>query len=1680
MMRAPRLFRVANLAAAALIMLLAAGAHAAAGVSVSSISPNTGSLAGGTFVSITGSGFQSGTPVTVTIDGVPLTGVTVVSDTEITGTTGSDTTLGTPTVSSVSPNSGPTSGGTRITISGSNFGRTSDVVVTAGSNSGTLSGGYVYDAVTAVTVGGSTADPALFGVTNSTTLTVVTPPGIAGIASVLVETTGGNSGGSGNNLFAYTPGTPSVTAVGPTFGLTAGGNTITFTGSNFVPGTYTGNVSATTFTIGGNAVTSVLCTSTTSCTGTVPAGSAGAADVTVTTEGTSGIFGFPNFSDAGYLYLYIAPTTPVVGSVSPATGSTVGGTQVTISGSGFTGATSVTFGSQVITAFQINSDGSISLDTPANTAGPVNVSVTVTVPGSGTTLTGTGTNLFTYTQPAPIVTSIAPSTGSTAGGTAVTIIGQYFTNGTSTPTPAVSAVTIGGAAVTSFTVVNDGEITAVTAAHAAASGLAVQVTTPSGTGTGVAPSGVYTYGTPAPTISSVSPNSGSISGGQSVTITGQYFTGATTVTFGGTAATGFTVNSDTSITATTPAHTAGIVDVAVTTAAGGTGTGTDLYSYAASPPTVATISPTSGPPVGGTAVTITGTNFTGTPQVTIGGVAASQVTVINSKTLTAVTPAGTGSNVPVIVTTSFGSSTAADIYSYTAQTPPAAAPTVSSVSPPSGPLSGSTPVTINGTNFTGATSVTFGGNAATNVAVNANGTQITALTPAGTALGFVSVSVTTPAGTGALANAFQYVAAIPTVTLVSPNSGTTSGGNVVFITGTNFTPSATVTFGSIGATNVTFITSSNIQATVPAGTAGPVTVTVRTSAGAGTGSYTYVAQSPPTVTEISPNGGSITNGGNSAGGSLVTITGTNFINVTSVTIGGITVTPTVTSTLSMTAVTPPHAPGAVDIVVTTSAGSGTGSKLFTYVAGGPTVTAISPPSGSTAGGTGVTITGTNFYTVTDVMIGDSPATSVTVVSPTEIMATTPVGTAGLASVVVTTPAGTGTGTNLFTYLGPPTVTGISPNQGTTLGSTPVTITGTNFVTGASVTIGGSPATSVTVTNPNTITAVTPTHAAGPVNVVVTTPAGSGTGTGVFTFVAPGSPTVTAVLPSTGPPGGGTSVTITGTNFTGATAVMFGSANAKSFTVNSATSITATSPSGSGTVNLIVTTALGTSATGTGGQFSYAKVTPTLTLSSSPNPSVLGQAVTFTAKVTGASPTGIVTFTENGQVLGTATLSAGVATFTIATLAVGQDAITASYGGDANNAADPETVIQTVNGSSDSARLRQMQLAAMPVEASISSQAITGAIDNAIGSGFSGVCSGVPTPNGSGFSYCFDGSPQADNASPGAAQQAQIGSLPAPQQAASAKVDNDFAALSYTNGLPGTRWDGPQDITPQGGTSQDTRLAGDLALRPTPLKATPYAPPAEWLAWVDVRFTDYQQNSVGNDLKDLQGNTMFGLTRRFSSHFLIGVTGGYENFNFTSQAYNGVLRGQGGTAGGYVGWQFGHLRAEAAGTWSEIFASASSGAASANFTGTRVLGFGGLTGTFAWFDTVFEPSAQVYTAWEHENGYTDSLGTQQGANIFDTGRGSGGVKVSHAFPVSDGSIAPYVGFYGDYYFTMNNTSAGTGVTTPVPILQGWAGRATGGITTTFHNGAQLSAGGEYSGIGNNTQIWTVTVRGSVPF
>jgi hypothetical protein len=346
----------------------------------------------------------------------------------------------------------------------------------------------------------------------------------------------------------------------------------------------------------------------------------------------------------------------------------------------------------------------------------------------------------------PVVKKVKPATGPIAGGTVVKIKGKRFTK--------VKKVLFGTTKITNVQVKNPRKLIVVAPPHAAGT-VSVRVVTKSGKSkrSGKA---LFTYfgspQVPVPfTVSGLTPTSGPAEGGTTVDITGTGLAPTTAVSFDGTAAT-FTVLSDTKVRAVTPAHAGGAVPVRVHTPQGTSAALTFTYeAVATSPPVVALVSPLTGPETGGTAVTVTGTGFTGATAVSFDGVAAT-FTVDSDTSISATTPAHAAGPVAVSVTTPLGTSTVPGLFTYLPLPP---IPLVVLVTPPVGSSAGGTAVTITGTGLTGATAVLFGGTAATSFTVDSD-IQITATTPAHAA-GPVDVAVTTPGGTSTLPGLFAYL-----------------------------------------------------------------------------------------------------------------------------------------------------------------------------------------------------------------------------------------------------------------------------------------------------------------------------------------------------------------------------------------------------------------------------------------------------------------------------------------------------------------------------------------------------------------------------------------------------------------------------------------------------------------------------------------------------------------------------------------------------------------------------------------------------------------------------------------------------------------------------------------------------------------------------------------------------------
>jgi len=323
--------------------------------------------------------------------------------------------------------------------------------------------------------------------------------------------------------------------------------------------------------------------------------------------------------------------------------------------------------------------------------------------------------------------------------------------------------------------------------------------------------------------------------------------------------------------------------------------------------------------------------------------------------------------------------------------------------------------------------------------------------------------------------------------------------------------------------------------------------------------------STPTLTAINPNQGP------TSGATSVTLTGTALTTATAVKFG--TTNATSFTVLSDTTVvaTAPAGSGAVQVTAVTPGGTSNG-VTYTYRAV-PTVSSVSPNQGTVTGGTSVTLTGAHFVSATAVKFGGVAATSFTVVSDTQITAVAPPGSAGPVTLTVTTVGGTSTDTVYYYYIAVPTVSGVAPIQGPAAGGTSVTVTGAHFVTATAVKFGTTAATSFTVVSDTQITAVAPAGSAGPVTVTVTTVGGISNST-AYTYLP--APTLTSLAPNHGPTSSGASVTLTGTGLTTTTAVNFGATAATAFTIISDTTVVAQAPSVSGSVQVTVATAGGTS------------------------------------------------------------------------------------------------------------------------------------------------------------------------------------------------------------------------------------------------------------------------------------------------------------------------------------------------------------------------------------------------------------------------------------------------------------------------------------------------------------------------
>ena len=280
---------------------------------------------------------------------------------------------------------------------------------------------------------------------------------------------------------------------------------------------------------------------------------------------------------------------------------------------------------------------------------------------------------------------------------------------------------------------------------------------------------------------------------------------------------------------------------------------------------------------------------------------------------------------------------------------------------------------------------------------------------------------------------------------------------MVTISGNDFSQSASVAFGGVSAVSVVVVSSTELQAVTPSHASGTVSVAVTQSphdqSATLAGGFTYTSSTALGVSGASPAEGP------TGGGTVVTITGKGFQAGAAVAFGSSPSTAvTVTSSTQINAMSPPGSSGTVPITVTDpNAQSASLPSGFTY-SSAPAVSSVSPNSGPVTGGTTVKILGSGFQSGASVTFGGIAATSVTVVSSTEVQAVSPVSSAGTISIGVTnTDSQSATLASAFTYFhtvtlswtdGSSGVSGFNVYRGLTSGG-PYARVNSNLVSGTS-------------------------------------------------------------------------------------------------------------------------------------------------------------------------------------------------------------------------------------------------------------------------------------------------------------------------------------------------------------------------------------------------------------------------------------------------------------------------------------------------------------------------------------------------------------------------------------------------------------------------------------------------------
>ncbi len=496
-------------------------------------------------------------------------------------------------------------------------------------------------------------------------------------------------------------------------------------------------------------------------------------------------------------------------------------------------------------------------------------------------------------------------------------------------------------------------------------------------------------------MTSVDPRQGPVVGGTEVEVRGAGFVEPTSGFLGNVLIDRVVVHGPDRITfVTPPADIPGPVDLQLQNANGLVVVGAAFHYYRDL--MVSSAEPRAGPTTGGVAVVLHGAGFGDGVLVTVGGRLAVDPTPVDDETLFFYLPPGESGVVDLQVFAPDGRfAVLPDGFEYYEPVD------LRLVSPAGGPTAGGTEITLEGTGLVEGTMVTVGPEQAEVLSYGPTGHSIVALTPP-MPPGPQPVSVFNDNGDSTLRGGFTYFEAGTEdleLSNVTPDHGSSAGGDLVTLVGTGFGPDSRVTFGGEEAGCI-LEGPNTLRCRTPAHQEGSVPVSVSSGGHVSTVPDGFTFLPPLRVTGITPARGP------SGGGTRVTIRGEGFGQGTSVVLGVLPLEGMeVRDSHTIEGATPPGSPGPADLVVTRGETSVTAAAAFEYTDRLRILT-VDPPRGSIAGGTIVTITGTGFERGASVLVGMTLALDVEVPNGSTLRFTTPPGDEGPVDLTVTLPDGT--------------------------------------------------------------------------------------------------------------------------------------------------------------------------------------------------------------------------------------------------------------------------------------------------------------------------------------------------------------------------------------------------------------------------------------------------------------------------------------------------------------------------------------------------------------------------------------------------------------------------------------------------------------------------------------------------